>query len=504
MKKKTQNSKTSKTLRFAGASISLILHLGLLAALSGVVFLDFEADRDAVEVQVREIPVIPETDVPNLPEPPVKEIDEPTFDDDTETIPVDIQVRIDVSMDSMPSSSEAQSVTHTKPIDFSVAPKNRSALVMNSLFASRRIFGSSSKGLGSSERSKAARKGLEWLAERQNEDGSWGVGGDANQRLALTGLASLAFLAYGETPLEGTFTDKVREGLRHLHHTFRNGNGGAYPGSVGFALSAYAMTEAAAVTNMGVLRSDAEARLKGIVQRVLGSRGGSFGEENVKHPSAWNYQALKSGTACGTETPGLRDATTRGLENLVLLCERDLFPSGGKDEKRSPLMVRASRLYCLHLMGGGKTRTSRRALKSLTDEVSKMAGGDLWKSGGPWALASWYYVGHALFAGFGGKGGAWKKWDENLGETLVRKQNRNGSWSTPAEDEDGKNGETSETFQGEENLLIYATSLSLLCLQTPRRYSLEYLDSTFETASLTNKFIDDGDLGIIIVGKRVE
>ncbi len=55
--------------------------------------------------------------------------------------------------------------------------------------------------------------GLSWLAHQQRPDGYWG---NNEHRVALTSLATLAFLSHGETPSSQKFGETVENGLRAL------------------------------------------------------------------------------------------------------------------------------------------------------------------------------------------------------------------------------------------------------------------------------------------------
>ncbi len=60
---------------------------------------------------------------------------------------------------------------------------------------------------------------LTWLAHEQRPDGYWGTD---EHRVALTSLATLAFLAHGETPSSHEYGRAVENGLRALVHVAEN------------------------------------------------------------------------------------------------------------------------------------------------------------------------------------------------------------------------------------------------------------------------------------------
>lgn len=61
--------------------------------------------------------------------------------------------------------------------------------------------------------------GLSWLAHQQRPDGYWG---NNEHRVALTSLATLAFLSHGETPASPKYGEAVENGLRALLQVSNN------------------------------------------------------------------------------------------------------------------------------------------------------------------------------------------------------------------------------------------------------------------------------------------
>src|SRR5271154_6083145 len=58
-------------------------------------------------------------------------------------------------------------------------------------------------------------KAYEYLASRQNNDGSWGDPSYPNST-AITGFALLAFMSQGNLPTEGKYAKEVAKGVRFL------------------------------------------------------------------------------------------------------------------------------------------------------------------------------------------------------------------------------------------------------------------------------------------------
>lgn len=80
---------------------------------------------------------------------------------------------------------------------------------------------------------KAIDKGLKWLKERQDEDGSWA----GTNAIGMTSIALLAFVANGNFPEEGKYAETVKKGVNYLLES-RNEDTGYFGNSMyehGFA-----------------------------------------------------------------------------------------------------------------------------------------------------------------------------------------------------------------------------------------------------------------------------
>jgi len=63
----------------------------------------------------------------------------------------------------------------------------------------------------------AVRKGLDWLAQKQDADGGYQSSqGGAEYPTAMTALAGMAFLANGCTPSRGPYADQIRKCIGFL------------------------------------------------------------------------------------------------------------------------------------------------------------------------------------------------------------------------------------------------------------------------------------------------
>ncbi len=86
------------------------------------------------------------------------------------------------------------------------------------------------------------RKGADYLAKKQNDNGSWGKGGGAHgdETAGTAALATMAFLSTGEDPNFGKYARNVRAALRFIIRK-QNSKTGYFPGNMyvhGFAMLA--------------------------------------------------------------------------------------------------------------------------------------------------------------------------------------------------------------------------------------------------------------------------
>ena len=82
----------------------------------------------------------------------------------------------------------------------------------------------SKKGQIDDEAKAATTKAMEWLAAKQNADGSWGDPAYPNNT-AITGFALMAFMSQGHLPNQGKYGPEVAKGLRFLLASDVGGSG---------------------------------------------------------------------------------------------------------------------------------------------------------------------------------------------------------------------------------------------------------------------------------------
>ena len=194
---------------------------------------------------------------------------------------------------------------------------------------------------------RAVPRGLNWLAAQQNKDGTWGA---ADNRVALTSLATWAFLSRGETPASDAYGKTVEDGLVALvkREDYRiPPTPEATALLVGCLADAYSMTRVPPVL----------LRLKRLAPLLLVA-----GETSPWHPYAANMMLYAS----GAETTGWGLAELRLIRsNLAegeddLLSQTNLLLLGGILE--DPADRTRTLLDNIHRLSPAKWRENRRPL----------------------------------------------------------------------------------------------------------------------------------------------
>ena len=434
----------------SGPLVSVVFHVLALTFLGSIIV--FEAPKEGKDIVVKEVQVdIKELEkIPEPPEPEDLEVQDEVEIERPDITTDDVQVNVeDVAVD-------APAVDIQMPDMMTVKPTN-SALVMPALMSSRTGKGRK-KALrrygGSSKTEKSVLKGLYWLRDHQNDDGSWGEG--AIDKAALTGLALLALLAHGETPSSTDFGPAVLKAIKKLVE-FLGPNADKVPGGYRHGIVMYALAESYAVTKIPMLE---DVLNKGMTKLIKGQSSlGSFnyGYNNKPIPecgnkprpdlsvAGWNYQALKAAFAAGCTSPGLEEAIDKtiniGLKRTCFNSKTKKFsysignkgkPGGGS------LCMQAAGTLCLQLLGEGKSSQVKAGLESLKAPSAFWCA---WNGGPPkakkkaipgWALYQWYYQTQAFFQGYSGRGSTWQKWNKMFKKELIKRQKRDGRWESPS------------------------------------------------------------------------
>jgi len=295
-------------------------------------------------------------------------------------------------------------------------------------------------------------KGLDFLMQNQNPDGSVHGGGPA---LAVTALTLMAFLASGHTPDSGKYGLVVRNATDYLIKQAReDGYWGAIDGSrmYGQGIVTLALAEVAGVEPDPVRRNKIRTEVAKSVQLIMkaqdvakpaGHQGGwryepSAGDSDLSL-SGWNALALRASQNLGMPVP--KESVARAVQFVASCNAKDsgfgYQPGGGGinpgmtgvgilnlcllDEPENPLIANAAKYMVANPINGGMQY--KYYYLYYTTQAAFQVGSDTWAA-------------------------TWKVTIKELLDT----QQPDGGW--PPSNEPGR---------------VYATAMSVLTLSVPYR-----------------------------------
>ncbi len=332
--------------------------------------------------------------------------------------------------------------------------------IMSSRFGDKKI--EIGKKIGMSDKAiPAVRRSLAWLRDHQNPDGSWG---DTNKG-AMTGLALLCYLGFGETPdtafglqinraIEWLLVNGAKsEGRLSMEKTFSQS--GVYE----HAIATYALGEFYAITHDERVTYVLTQAVAHIVQGQGPGGGWMYSYDKTADDlsvSGWQIQALKAAHLTGLKLPGVDQA----LDKAITCIERVRGPKGGYGYRGPEDRYSLTGAGILSsLFWKGDRRELQKGMQWLLDETEK---NKPVKYRGPNAdLYAWYYHTQACLM-FGGP--AWTKWNKWFQDELITAQNADGSWPVPGARATGP--QSAETMTG----AVYRTTLCTLMLEVFYRY----------------------------------
>lgn len=306
------------------------------------------------------------------------------------------------------------------------------------------------------ELDEAVKRGLAALAALQNEDGSFGQG-RFGRNVAVTSLACLAMMADGNLPGRGDYADKVSRGLDYiLTNCTESGliaddaaNGPMY----GHGFSALFLGEVYGMTAGG-----ADTALSGRVHEAL-VRAVRLIEKTQNDEGGWRYNPVPYDADVSvtiSQVMALRSARNAGVEvakevidkavEYVRKCQN---PDGGfryqLDMGGSAWPRSAAGVATMYYAGIYEDRAIDHGLEYLTSEAMP---------GKVPVSRAHYHYGHyyAAQAMYLAGGDQWAAWWPAIRQEMLGAQTADGSWK--------------DTSVGD----AYATAMSLIVLQMPKRY----------------------------------
>lgn len=508
-----------------GPVISIIAHVIVIALLFTVMVFSPPEQRKEVQVEVKEVEM-KEVQTPPEPPPPPEEmsamdetavqvIDRPVVASNAASVNVDMS---DVKIDN------ASALSINLPDVMSIRPDPNAMKISGSYGARMTKEGRAKllKTYGADSRNEeAVDRALNWLKENQNEDGTWGTDKNAPRMKApLTSLATLAFLAHGETPSSQKYGQCMIKAIRNMvEWPDRMGNYIGPGDNYAHPVTAYTLAEIYGVTRIPRVKVAMDKAMEVVINNI--NKNGSYAywydriprimpgdRDNVtgkikkgcvpEPPSdlsfaGWNYQALKSALSAGCELPGLETAIDMSLKGLRAHCNEkeggfSLGLRGKPDIGMSSLGI-----LCMGLLGDGDSKEARKSLEWIKKNNEKGLRTCSWKfdksvheeygKAFTYAIYTWYYQTQMVFQASRGQGALWNNWNKAFSKALIDEQNPDGSWITPAEkygqsvlDPKKDNAEWLQNRDMDEllDLKVYATTLCALSLEVYYRYLPTY------------------------------
>lgn len=324
---------------------------------------------------------------------------------------------------------------------------------------------------------KATARALEWLKDRQNEDGSFSDNG-YDHNTAITGYAMLAFMSQGHLPNQGLYGPEVAKAARFLRASQKED--GYLVGARGGNMYAHGMATLALCELWGQTNDE---ELKPVISKAVKLILGSQNQEG-----GWRYNpvsdggadisvtimqvmALRSAKNAGLSVPdvvfeGDPRSNKKGALDYIEACYND--KEGGftyMPRSRGAGFARTAAGTCVLFLSGKwdkikkrdadgkpiepkegarKTKDYSRAVKFLQDHFMDSQH----------FYYGHYYAAHSMHS-VGGK--EWEDWYKRLEEFFLApgQQADNGSWTNPSRREVGP---------------VYQTSIAVIVLSAPAHY----------------------------------
>jgi squalene cyclase len=294
---------------------------------------------------------------------------------------------------------------------------------------------------------KATARALEWLAQRQNSDGSFSDGAYAHNT-AITGFAMLAFMSQGHLPNQGQFGPEVAKAARFLIASQRESDG-YLVGARGGNMYCHGMATLALAELYGQTGDDT---IKPVLQKatdlIVRSQNANGGWRYEPQPTGadisvtiMQVMALRAAKYAGMHVP---DTTRKKAIAYIKSCQREnggftYMPSSG-----SPGFARTAAGLCvLYLSGEYEAKEIPRGVEYLKSNF---------ESNHQHFYYGHYYAAHAMHQ-VGGKD--WEDWYGRLVKYFVPSQSPDGSWSNTRNREVGP---------------VYQTSIAVTILSVPAHY----------------------------------
>lgn len=288
----------------------------------------------------------------------------------------------------------------------------------------------------------SARRGLDWLAKNQSPRGYWEAQ-RRQYRIAMTALSGMAMLCEGSTVNSGRYKNNLRKAVNYLvGSSKRNGLIGYekdYRYTYGHGFSMLFLSQ--------VYGDEEDPDRRKELKRVL-MKAVEFSVNAQTNRGGWGYVSAKDGnqfdegSTVVTQVQGLRACRNAGIpvpkqvivdaQKYIRACTVKSGPYAGGlyysyRSRSSPRpAISAAAVAVMFSTGEYKTKQVQQMLKYCKKYV--------WP-GGSRSTSHWHYK-HLYYAQvmfrLGGQKeyeADWKKYIDDIGGKIIKKQSANGSWS---------------------------------------------------------------------------
>jgi hypothetical protein len=322
---------------------------------------------------------------------------------------------------------------------------------------------------------EAVVKGLRWLKQTQNPDGSW----QRSNSEAMTGLALLAFLGHCETPVSEEFGDCVLKAITYLvdfsakNKGYLTGNLTAPSGVYEHAMASYALAEAytfcskIGVNNIPNLKESVERATNIIIagQHPSGGwtygyihSGGNSGDTSI---SGWQVQALKAANHTGIEFREMDRCIDKALAFMVT-CQADNGGFGYTAQKKpnigSHFALTGVGVLSHQMWDKGNAREVRKGIAYI-----KSTPGIQWGNTETGLHSDLYAAYYECQAMINSGGDDWLDYNKTFRDSILKNQASNGTWPATNGAHHGLNGAGGWNEH-------YRTTLCLLMLEVYYRF----------------------------------
>jgi len=300
------------------------------------------------------------------------------------------------------------------------------------------------------EAQRAINQGLSFLAQRQNEDGSFG-GAEYGRNVAVVSLSSLAFMSSGNMPGRGPYGEKVSRALNYIVENtqesgFINHPSAASHGPMyGHGFATLFLAEAYGMSPDSSIREKLVKAVKLIVDSQNADGGWRYlpqSEEADISVTICQVMALRAARNAGVYVPN------ETIEQCTDYVKRSQNPDGGFTymiQGGPSLFPRsAAGVVALYSAGVYDSEEITKGLEYLSNHIPR---------NNAFPRDNHYYYGqyYAVQAMWHAGGKFWQSWYPAIRDELVSRQLNNGRWADPIGSE-------------------YATAMACIILQMPNNY----------------------------------